>query len=122
MASTSGTRAMRLYTPLERSIFKRLADEIRAADLPVTALRVFGSRARGRSRADSDLDIAVEVDCARDPALARRIQALGERVSVQYEDSGHRLRVQTVPMFRGDAAGFLGRTIERELDTVWTRT
>lgn len=113
---------MRAYTPLEHRIFQRLADEIRTAGLPVSALRVFGSRARGHSRADSDLDIAVVVDSDRDPALERRIQALGEHLSVDDEDSGHRLRVQTVPFFRGDAAGFLARTIARDLDTVWTRT
>lgn len=114
--------AMRPYTPVEHLIFQRLADAVRAAGLPVIALRVFGSRARGRSHADSDLDIAVEVDSDRNPGLERRILALGEQLSEQDEASGHRLRVQTVPFFRGDMAGFLARTIARDLDTVWTRT
>lgn len=113
---------MRPYTPLEHSIFQRMAEEIRTAGLPVSALRVFGSRARGHSSAESDLDIAVVVDSDRNPGLERRILALGEQFSQEDEDSGRRLRVQTVPLFRDDMAGFLARTIARDLDTVWTKT
>jgi predicted nucleotidyltransferase len=56
---------------------ERLDEEIRAAveGIPgISVLAVFGSRARGTQRPDSDLDVAVLPD-SEDPTVRRRLQA-----------------------------------------------
>jgi predicted nucleotidyltransferase len=55
---------------MEIAIIRRLAAELVEAGIPVRQLRVFGSRARGHSHAQSDLDMAFE--CLE---LARRFLA-----------------------------------------------
>jgi predicted nucleotidyltransferase len=110
------------YSPAECQIFDRLAAALRADGVPVRSLRVFGSRARGRSDAHSDLDIAVLLDGASNRAMAKRIAAVALDLSRFDETTGLGIRVQAVPMFRGDEQGFFARTIARDADTVWTTT
>jgi len=62
------------------------------------------------------------LDAAPDNQLGQALAALGERLSMLDEDTGFRLHVQIVPLFRGDANGFFAHSIAPEADTVWTRT
>jgi hypothetical protein len=113
---------MGAYTPLEQDIIRRLATDLAGAGIPARRLRIFGSRARGRSDEHSDLDIAVDLGSPRDPGLARRVRDLGFSLSVRPEGGGPGLRVQLLPLFEGEELTPLARTIAREAETVWTRT
>ena len=103
-------------------IVRELARELVEAGLPVTALRIFGSRARAHSSAGSDLDIAVELDAGRDRDIERRVRELAEGLSIPNDESGFGLRVQLIPFFRGEDALYLARAILPDAETVWTRT
>jgi predicted nucleotidyltransferase len=107
-------------TPLETQIVTQLARTLIGAGVPVTALRVFGSRARGHSDEHSDLDVAVILASPPDPSLTRQVLDLGHALSIETDGQG--LRVQTVPFFAGEELGPLARTIAAEARTVWTRT
>ncbi|MCS6786133.1 MAG: nucleotidyltransferase domain-containing protein [Thiobacillaceae bacterium] len=61
------------YTPMEGQIIERLVTLLQTQRQPVRAVHVFGSRARGRSHADLDLDLAIEL------TAARTLQALYDR-------------------------------------------
>jgi predicted nucleotidyltransferase len=111
---------MSRLTPLETQIVMQLACALVGAGVPVTALRVFGSRARGHSNEHSDLDIAVVLASPPDPSLTRRVLDLGHAVSIETDVQG--LRVQAVPFFWGEESGPLARSIAAEARTVWTRT
>ena len=68
---------MSLLTPLETQIVRQLARTLVRAGVPVTDLRVFGSRARGHSDEHSDLDIAVVFTSPPDPSLTRQVRTFG---------------------------------------------
>lgn len=110
------------YTSAEQHIIERLVAILLAERQPVKAVHVFGSRARGHSRMDSDLDLAIEltVTCTREDE--RHIMALGETLSLEDAHPDRRLRVQTVPVFADEKEGAFFRSIAPDLDTVWTRT
>jgi predicted nucleotidyltransferase len=86
---------------------EELAQRVReaVADLPVAVLVIFGSRARGRARPDSDLDVAVLPE-ALDDLDRRRLQVAlisalgdlvpGERVDVVFLDEAPELLRQRV--------------------------
>jgi hypothetical protein len=98
----------------------QLARTLVGAGVPVTALRVFGSRARGHSDEHSDLDLAVVLAGPPDPSLTRQVLGLGHALSIKA--NGQRLHVQAVPFFCGEESGPLAHTIAPEARTLWTRT
>ena len=111
---------MSLLTPLETQIVTQLAHALVGAGVPVTALRVFGSRARGHSNEHSDLDFGRR---PRQPARPQPVPAgAGPWPRPLDRGNGQRLRVQAVPFFSGEESGPLARTIAAEARTVWTRT
>ena len=106
---------------MEAKVINQLTEAMLEAGTPVMAVKIFGSRAGGHSSARSDLDIAVELDSARDPHLSRQVIELGRHLSILDEGSGFGLRVQAVPFFQGEQNGYLARAIADEAETVWTR-
>jgi len=84
--STEARSAARLDAP-RLAALRQIADRYGVRDL-----RVFGSRARGEARSDSDLDLLVNIEYGR--GVARRLvrfcteasRALGVRVDVVTED------------------------------------
>jgi predicted nucleotidyltransferase len=107
---------------METLILEALAQELLEAGVPVVALKAFGSRARHRSTEHSDLDVAVVLDAVPDRRMYRQVAETADRLSLLDAQTGYGLRVQAVPLFRGDEDGYLARAIAREAETVWTRT
>lgn len=102
-------------TPLERRRLARLIGGI-AADPRVVRVRLFGSRARGRSHADSDLDLAVDLAVPRERNLERWL------VEASSDADPEAPPMQLVAIFAGEPPGRLQRTLAREGIELWTRS
>ncbi len=102
-----------LLTPLETRLIDRTARLLHAA--PLRELRVFGSRARGTARADSDLDIAALFAGPFDAAIARHVAAVEAELR-------HEAPVQLVPLFDSEPPSLLAAAVAHEGVSVWTRT
>lgn len=90
---------MRL-TPLENLLIKRLSERLPSG---VSDVFVFGSRARGKSGADSDLDIALVVDerWSGDPrSFEKLVSTLAFELADEVADG--ELPLQLVPIFPSD--------------------
>lgn len=86
----------------------------------VSRIIVFGSRARGRSGEDSDLDVLVLLS-RRDPSLVRRIEVLKQEALPDIEDF---FQVNLVPLVEEEYLrdrGLFRRNVDRDGVTVWKR-
>jgi predicted nucleotidyltransferase len=106
-------------SPLEQQIAARIAQ--RAEDEPsAVAVWVFGSRARGDSTPDSDLDVAVEFDAVETPVrrawLEQVRQAAEEPIAAVWPGM-----LDLVGLFREDADPRLARQIHAEGTLLWRR-
>jgi len=81
---------------------------------------LFGSRARGRSTPESDIDVAVLVAGRRDRTLEDRIVviAVDEQWRSPFEGA---LRLSPLVVFEGEPATSLRRTLDREGIVLWNR-
>ena len=90
--------------------------------LPAGALRavtLFGSRARGDSTAESDLDVAVEVGPGITPLAARRLVVDAAHDAMTERDAfGLGLSPVVVPAGQG---GALGAALARDGERLWPR-
>jgi hypothetical protein len=102
----------------ERFALRSLAERVRRLDARVRALRLFGSRARGDARWDSDLDVAVMVRGARDAALERRIVAAFADVEWGPSLEGS-LRISPLVLFSATRRTPVLNAIEAGGVTVW---
>ena len=109
-----------LLTPGERDVLRRFcAGFARLSRLPVKAA-VFGSRARGGSDEDSDLDLAVFLGAgARRPETESVLSALAEESTRRYRSGRYGIRLRPLPLYDGADAPFI-RGIREEMETVWT--
>lgn len=114
--SVAAPRFPRHLTPLERARLERLIERL-AADPRVVRVRLFGSRARGRSRPDSDIDVAVDLAVPRSRPTERwLLEAAADTGAVPGEPP-----LQVVPIFAGEPPTALDRVLAREGIELWTR-
>jgi len=97
-----------------RAIIARLGE----LDSRVVALELFGSRARGESSWDSDLDRTVRVRGRRDASLERRIIAAFADVEWGAPLEGA-LRISPLVLFEGDRRAAIESVIAIEGVPVW---
>jgi predicted nucleotidyltransferase len=107
-------------TDLERRLLAALVARLSAASMRVRAIVLFGSRARGRSTPESDVDVAVLVAGSRDRKLEDRIVSIAADAQWRPPFDGT-LRLSPLVIFTGEPAGPLRRTLDREGIALWTR-
>ena len=117
-AAATGARAgeagLAQLTPLENALVADFAGRVRAAaGARLARISVFGSRARGDSRADSDLDVAVFLDGNEDRALRDRIYDAAAQAASAFE-GGDPALLQPSVIFAGSARTRFVEIVERE--------
>jgi hypothetical protein len=107
-------------TDLERPLLTALVARLAAASARIRSIVLFGSRARGRSTVESDLDVAVLVAGRCDPKLEDQIVAIAADEQWRAPFDGA-LRLSPLVIFSGERAGSIRRTLDREGIALWTR-
>lgn len=107
-------------TELERRLLGAFASRLAGESTRIDGVVLFGSRARGDSTPESDIDVAVLVGGRRDRRLEDRIVALAADLQWQPPFEGL-LRLSPLVLFAAERPGPLRRTLEREGITLWTR-
>jgi predicted nucleotidyltransferase len=106
-------------TPLENFLVAEFARRVRAAaSSRLVRISVFGSRVRGGSRADSDLDVAVFLSGNEDRALRDRIYEAAAQAASALE-GGDPALLQPSVIFAGSARTRFVEIVERDGRT-WT--
>ncbi len=109
-----------VLSPYEEKLLESVISQLSRLD-EVVEIIVFGSRARGQSREDSDLDLLV-LTSMRDPGLLREIESLKALALPDMEDF---LYVNLIPLaeaeYRKDP-GLFRANVDREGVTVWKRS
>jgi predicted nucleotidyltransferase len=101
-------------TPLENALVAEFSVRVRAlATARLERIAVFGSRIRGGSRADSDLDVAVFVTGGEDRALRAAIYAAAAEAAAALEGAEPAL-LQPSVIFAGSARTRFVEIVERE--------
>lgn len=106
-------------TPLEASIASRLASEA-GAQPAATAVWLFGSRARGASTEDSDLDVAVEFSAPETSALRDWLERVRRALEEPIADQCPGF-VDLVGLYADDVDARLTRHIREEGVILWQR-
>ena len=107
-------------TPLETSITALIAEEA-GAQPAATAIWLFGSRVRGASTEDSDLDIAVEFSAAETPALRAWLERVRREAESPVADQWPGF-VNLVGLFADDVDPRLAQRVRTEGFVLWRRT
>lgn len=102
----------------ERIALVALAARLSALDPRIESLWLFGSRARGDSGPDSDLDLAVRVRGRRDRTLERRIVAAFADVEWGAPLEGA-LRMSPLVRFGAEPHAAIDANIQAEGHTIW---
>jgi len=107
-------------TPLEASIIARIARKA-GAQPAVTAVWVFGSRARGASTEYSDLDVAVEFSSEETPALRAWLEQVRRAAEAPVADQWPGF-VDLVGLYAADVDSRLARRVHLEGEALWQRS
>jgi len=101
-------------TPLENALLADFSGRVRAlAGARLARIAVFGSRARGGSRPDSDLDVAVFLTGDEDRVLRAAIYACAAEAAAALE-GGDPALLQPSVIFAGSARTRFVEIVERE--------
>ena len=107
-------------SPGEQDVLRRFCGAFGSLPQVPARAAVFGSRARGASHPHSDLDVAVLVDAARDPAFEPALSAIALSAQRPYWLGEYGISLRPVVFYRGEPAAFLN-AIRDDLEVVWTR-
>lgn len=107
-------------TDFERRLLAALVARLASESARIRAVVLFGSRARGRSTVESDVDVAVLVAGKRDRRLEDRVVSIAAELQWQPPFEGV-LRLSPLVVFAAERVGPLRRTLDREGIALWTR-
>jgi len=108
-----------VLSPYEEKLMESIISSFSRLD-QVMEIIVFGSRARGQSREDSDLDLLVLLT-GRDPALLTKLDSLKATALPDIEDYSY---VNVIPLVEADHRrdpGLFRAHVDRDGVTVWKR-
>lgn len=110
----AGSPGLAQLTPLENALLAEFSERVRAlTGARLERIVIFGSRVRGGSRADSDLDVAVFVSGNEDRSLRSGIYAAAAEVSTALE-GGDMAPLQPSVIFAGSPRTRFVDIVERE--------
>ena len=110
-----------LLTPGEQDVLRRFCADFRSLPRMPRRVAVFGSRARGDSHAQSDLDVAVLADGPRDRSFESLLSGIALEARKTYWLDGYGIYLRPVVFYRGEPEAFL-KAIGGDLEVIWTRT
>jgi predicted nucleotidyltransferase len=106
-------------TPLERQIASEIARQAQSEPAAV-AVWVFGSRARGASTEDSDLDVAVQFAAAQTQPLREWLESVRRAAEEPVVDQWL-VFVNLVGLYADDIDPRLAQRVRAEGEVVWQR-
>jgi hypothetical protein len=111
--------ASSLLTPGERDVVRRFIAGLKRLPVRPSRVAIFGSRARGGSRIDSDVDVAVFMP-AVGATLQERVLAAAARAQAPYAVAGAAIVLRPV-VLPDRPRGAFHEGIRNDLEIVWTR-
>ena len=110
-----------LLTPAEQDVLRRFCAGLGRLPVLPSQVSVFGSRARGGSTPQSDLDIAILVDTPKSPSFEQAMYSLAAQAQAPYQDGGVGIHLKPVALFSEDRHTGFFNTIRKEMVPVWTK-
>ena len=107
-----------VLSPGEQDVLRRFCARLEELPRIPLAVAVFGSRARGDSNELSDLDVAVFLDVARDPATESRLSSFAELASRPYRSGRYGIFLRPVTLCERTDAAFVA-SIRPEMELIW---
>lgn len=107
-------------TPGEQDVLRRFCAGLARIGGKARKVAVFGSRARGNSHANSDLDVAVFLDGEKSAATEQALASLSLQAQSPYLDGIYGIYLKPVALFRGESRSFL-ESIKPEMEVIWTK-
>lgn len=109
-----------LLTPGEQDVLRRFCARLGKLPSLPRSVAVFGSRAKGGSHAQSDLDVAVLADGMRERSFETALSAIALGAQKPYWLGEYGISLRPVAFYRGESPAFLD-AIRNDWEIVWTR-